>query len=446
MSHKINVIVFFLLITLGMTSYLVIRPKRISIEEKRKLTTLPELNWDSYVSGKWADTIDKYMNDHFPARLKMIEYAGIIRYARGVHIKDQQKIFVYQKPHKRIRKNTEEASKDTVPNFLDDFEETYSQSMLILNGSVYPLNGGSPKMGKPFANMVSEYAYNLKGKTRVFSAVAPLSSAFIPAEKYRHYNGQNRRTLEAIRDNLSNGAIFCDVFKSLNDHSSEKLFFSTDHHWTAQGAYRAYEAFCKAAGFEPVPQSKMQKKVKYNFLGTLYERTRDQSVRQNADTFTYYVPNVTTSAIKYGPYGYSGTKSGAFCHGSSGGNSYSTFLCGDQPLTKITTSVKNGKKVVVIKNSMGNAFSVYLISHYEEVWVVDFRYSKHNLMELIEKNEIDDMVFAVGMYAAMSNGTIGMMRRLATQKGGGAPMPTPSNDRDSSAVLNHSTELKDTIK
>jgi hypothetical protein len=101
MTAKINTILFFLLITAGMTSYFIIKPKRISIEEKRKLTVFPELTWNSYVSGKWADSIDRYLNDHFPNRLKMVEYATSVRYARGVHFKNQEKIFVYQKPKRR---------------------------------------------------------------------------------------------------------------------------------------------------------------------------------------------------------------------------------------------------------------------------------------------------------------------------------------------------------
>ena len=88
---------------------------------------------------------------------------------------------------------------------------------------------------------------------------------------------------------------------------------------------------------------------------------------------------------------------------------------------------------MVIKNSMGNAFSVYLISHYEEVWVMDFRYSKHNLTDIIKRNNINDLIFAVGMHAAMSSGTIRMMRNLAVQKGAALPpLPaSPTVNRDS---------------
>jgi hypothetical protein len=95
---------------------------------------------------------------------------------------------------------------------------------------------------------------------------------------------------------------------------------------------------------------------------------------------------------------------------------YSAFICGDTPLMKITTNVKNGKKIAVVKNSMGNAFVVYLISHYEQIYVVDFRYSKHNLLKIMKDAQVNDLVFAVGLYAVVSRGTIGMMRNLAYQK------------------------------
>ena len=77
---------------------------------------------------------------------------------------------------------------------------------------------------------------------------------------------------------------------------------------------------------------------------------------------------------------------------------------------------------------MGNAFSVYLISHYEEIYVLDFRYSNHNLLSIINNNGIDDLIFAIGMYGAMSQGTINMMRSLATNNG--VAKTIPSSDKN----------------
>ena len=77
----------------------------------------------------------------------------------------------------------------------------------------------------------------------------------------------------------------------------------------------------------------------------------------------------------------------------------------------------NGKKALVIKNSYGNAFSVFLISHYEEIYVMDFRYSEHNILNLIRDNNINDLIFAVGMYGAMADGTIKRMHNLGFNNG-----------------------------
>jgi hypothetical protein len=116
---------------------------------------------------------------------------------------------------------------------------------------------------------------------------------------------------------------------------------------------------------------------------------------------------------------------------------YPSFISGDHPLEKITTSVKNGRKACVVKNSMGNAFCVYLVNHYEEIYVVDFRYSKHNLVRLIKDNQVNDLIFGMGMYGAMSKGTIQMMRQLGLNKSSSSSSPS-SPAQTSSKTTNKS--------
>ena len=441
MTNKLNTILFFSLLFGIPLLYFVMPKQKISVGEKRKLAVVPELNYESYIKGAWADSMDSYVDDHFPFRASMIDMAVELQSWKGIHLKEQEKVFVSQKPKVNKTRN-EKDSTESEMNFLDEFEQAYSGSMLIINGSVYPMGGGSPAMSKHFSKMVSEYAEHLKGECRVFSAVAPLSSAFIPVEKYKHYNAQNKKTLKAIGSSLTNGAIFCDVFEEMNKHAGEKMYFSTDHHWKPIGAYYAYVAFCNAAGFEAIPINKMEKRTKYNFLGSLYQHTLDPSVKNNPDTMEYYIPKVTTTAVRYSAYGYDKqSKSQVFAHGSSGGNTYSTFISGDAPMMRINTNVKNGKKAIVIKNSYGNAFVVYLISHYEEIWVVDFRYSKQNIIETIRKNKINDMIFAMGMYGAMSKGTINMMRNLGKQSGIYVPpKPVITEPQDSINVTPNPTD------
>ena len=416
MLRKIYILTMFTSLILVSVLFLVSEKKRFSISEKRELATLPDFTWGNYLSRKFTDGINQYINDHFPYREEAVRFTETFRYNLGFRLEGKEKVVVInKKENKKDKEESEDIESDeSVPikkEFLDDFEEAYSGSMVILNGRVYTLNTGSPSMSPVFAKMLNEYADTLEGKTRVFSCVVPLSSAFIPSSNYEKYNKRNEETLYAIRDALSPKVYFSDIFKEMNRHYNKYLWYGSDHHWTGLGAYYGYVAFCKSAGITPIPLEAMDRKEKYPFLGSLYELTRDKSVRDNPDTVVMYIPpNVESEAFRHNAYDLKyPQKSKVFCNHSN----YTAFICGDAPLIKIATNVKNGKRAAVVKNSMGNAFAVYLISHYEEIYVFDFRYSKHNILNIIKTAEIDDLIFALGMYGAMSKGTIGMMRNLA---------------------------------
>jgi hypothetical protein len=388
--------------------------EKISLSEKRTLATLPVLTWDTYISGAFSKGMQGYINDHFPFRAQAVRLTEAFRYNLGFQFQNQEKIVVVGNPKKVQAPEDSNLDSAAQKAYLEGFEEFDAGSVLILNGKIYTTNSGDPAISPYFAKMLNVYADTLRGKARVFSAVAPLSSAYIPLKSYERYAQRNEATLQAIQTNLNPGVYFADVMGEMNQHYNEYLWYGSDHHWTGLGAYYGYVAFCKAAGITPVPLSSMEKKERKGFLGTLYELTRDQSVRDNPDQVeTYIPPGIETKAVYYNAYDFKYPQlSKVFCNSPS----YSSFICGDTPLMKITTNVKNGKKIAVVKNSMGNAFVVYLISHYEQIYVVDFRYSKHNLLKIMKDAQVDDLVFAVGLYAAVSRGTIGMMRNLAYQK------------------------------
>ena len=398
-----------LLLLIATSALLMFSQKQlVSESEKRTLAVWPTFSIDSYLQGTYFDSLSGYINDHFPMRSKMVDLAQLIRYNLGFHLPEEERVIVIAAPEEN---NAGPSDSDTTQRvYDDDFRAAYSGSMLIIDGRVYPQGGGSTAMGKPFANMVNEYAMNLAGVCTVYSCVAPLSSAFIPVQKYAHYNTANKNSLNSIRASLQPPARFCDVFGAMDAHFGEQMFYGTDHHWNARGAYYAYTAFCAAAGIKAVPLEAMRYERRKPFLGSLYDLTKDPVVAQHPDTLELFIPNVETQAVRYNAVGFDRSYATKVFGGV---NNYVAFLCGDAPLIKITTNVKNGRRAVVVKNSMGNAFAVYLISHYEEIWVMDFRYSGHSLMDLIADRKINDLIFGMGLYGAQSYGTINMMRNLA---------------------------------
>ncbi len=54
----------------------------------------------------------------------------------------------------------------------------------------------------------------------------------------------------------------------------------------------------------------------------------------------------------------------------------------------------------MVKESYGNAFAPFLIPHYSEVYVVDLRYFNNNLINFVNENEINDVVFINNVFAA----------------------------------------------
>ena len=59
----------------------------------------------------------------------------------------------------------------------------------------------------------------------------------------------------------------------------------------------------------------------------------------------------------------------------------------------IKTENANGKKIIVFKESYGNAFVPFLVDSYEDVYVIDYRKWSGNLANFVIQNDIDDVLF-----------------------------------------------------
>ncbi len=70
------------------------------------------------------------------------------------------------------------------------------------------------------------------------------------------------------------------------------------------------------------------------------------------------------------------------------------------------------KKVVVIKESYGNAFAPLLTQNYSEVYVIDPRYFNGNLNDFIKEHEIKDVIFINNMVAVGSQSRVDELKKL----------------------------------
>ena len=383
----IHVFIYSSVLVLGMLSFVFSTKEKESILEKRKLAQKPLLTMKGILDGTWMRQYQKYMDDHFPWRSTFVKIAFQLNDLKGIKKNKNVRLIAKAKEKKIDEKKIDlnKAARDV--NYLINAESASSHGLLIVAGRAFQIFGGNKNSVKSYVDVVNEYRKILPDNVRVFNCIVPTGSSFVFVKEYDYLREKEFKNIDDAYAQSSPDVINVPAKEALVAHQDEYIYFASDHHWTGRGAYYAYTAFCQVAGMKATPLNKMTRKIKRNFLGTLYNLTKDESIKNNADSVEYFVPMVKTDVKVFAEY-------------ASGGNSYGVFLGGDMAHFKINTSVKNGKSVLIIKNSFGNPFSTFLINNYETVHVVDYRYFDSGLLRLIKNEGIDDVIFFHNVFSA----------------------------------------------
>ena len=286
-----------------------------------------------------------------------------------------------------------------------------AEGIIVVEGRAMQTFSGKNAPGKAYGKTINAHYDAVKGKVRLFSMIVPSPAAFYLPSKHRRRTRSEKPYIESAYSHLHPKIHRVDAFSEMAPHSRDYLYFRTDHHWTALGAYYAYRGFCKSAGWKPLELDQFEKRTGYKvFMGSLYKKTQDRRLRKRPDRMEYYVPPVTHTAERF--YKGSPKKSSPASFLEEKFRGYLVFLGGDYPLMIAKTSVNNGKTVLLVKNSYGNPFAVYLLSHYENVLVVDYRYQKQALSVLVDRYDVDDLVFLNGVVTSAAFPHLRSMKRL----------------------------------
>ncbi len=214
---------------------------------------------------------------------------------------------------------------------------------------------------------------------RVYNIIAPSAQEFYaPNNKRTNQTAGITQIYDALLERDVPNLIPVNVVQTLSDHAAEKIYFNTDHHWTQRGAYYAYQEYCRVNHnideLDPL-ESFITQNI-YGYKGSMYSfasGTYGQTLlAQSHDMLQLFFPKTEYEGAAYrDPYMSSYITSIHAIYPWA--NSYSCFLQGDYPLEVFKTDLNNGKKVCIVKESFGDAFSVWALNNYEEVYVVDYR-------------------------------------------------------------------------
>lgn len=258
--------------------------------------------------------------------------------------------------------------------------------------------GGSAKGGQYTAEVFNQFKERVGEGVNVYAMPIPLACTFYAPEGYEKSITNMVNCYGGLRDALV-GVEYVDLIAALGAHSEEYIYARTDHHWMALGAYYAAEAFCKVADADFATLDRFTQKSFDGFLGSAVKAFGVKELEKYPETFYWYEPTREYTAHYYNQeyeFSFSGTM-------FSKSKSYVKFIYGDSYAVRVETGVQNGRKLLVIKDSYGNALVPFLIEGFEEVYVVDYRDFECNILEFIEENEITDVSFALAGFAIASS-------------------------------------------
>lgn len=451
MKAKILIIRFGVYLFIGIllvfgVLFVLLPKQQISENEKRALAPMPAFSWASLWKGTYTDSLDSYVSDNFPFREGFVQTNFNLTQMRGFR---SEVSFYKQEVITQASTNLIQDSTATDDTFRPEDEiiegeadKSPVRGVMIYNNMAIQMFGGSNATAKYSAEVANYFQETLKEKAQVYSIVVPTHQEFYLPHKYRH--SSEKKNIEYLYSQLHQKIKSVDVTSALYKHKDEYIFFNTDHHWTGLGAYYAYQEFCKVAGFEAVPLEKMERKVIKGFLGSLYWLTRDKRLKEKGDSVVYYKPAVAYKVFSHSKKNPNQRFGGLlFAEFAKGGAAYSVYLGDDFSLVQIDTEIKNGRKAMLIKNSYGNAFTPYLVSHFEQIFVVDYRYWNKSLLKMIEEHHITDVIL---FHYSFSANTIPDLQRIKALLKGIEKPKSPKNKPKDKDTLKKDTLQQDTTK
>lgn len=349
------IIVLFLLTIFTVPAVMAVTADRdFSENENRYLAGKPKLFAGSIASGEFMRETERYVDDQLLFREQLISLKTDLtlltgcREVNGVYFGEDQYLFEKWTDQDFDADQLKE-NMDAVNGFLKRHQDQKISVMIV------------PTAGETLKNKLPKNA--------------PMF--------------EQSRAFDMLQDGLSDSLI--DLRTILKAHNTEYIFYKTDHHWTTRGAFLAYQKWCEEKDFFVNQKDYRIEIVAEDFQGSLYSKVLGK--KRGQDTVElYHWDDQPSYTVSY-HFGKKETESLYALDQLQKKDKYQVFLNGNHPEVTIRTENKNGKHLLVIKDSFANAFIPFLIGDYESIHVIDLRYYNGTIDSYMEEQGISEVLF-----------------------------------------------------
>lgn len=334
----------------------VLPKKDFSDMENRNLARLPHFSYVTLINGTFMQKVDDFINDHFIGRDNWVGIKGQMEYLLGKH--ENNGIFISSKG---LVENMKKPNNDYTNKNIEGIKAFVSDAKIPTYLMIVPSAADIQKYKLPlFATAYDQKSYITDVYTKL------------------------KGTLKTI-----------NVYDTLYKHQKEYIYYTTDHHWTTDGAFLAYksarEVMLKGVGATGEYTKDI---VSCNFYGTLYSKAGFRNVAP--DSITEFKNKKGAKVTSFTTFDGKTTKvypSIYFEEFLQKKDKYSYFLGVIQPISIIKTDCTSGKKLLIFKDSYAHAFVPFLINDYSEITLVDLRFINTSYKDFLNPSDYNSALF-----------------------------------------------------
>lgn len=346
---------------LMLLAFLVLPKTDFSQREKRTLASAPDTSAQAILSGEFGTQAESYIADHIPGRDFFVGVASYYDLLSG----------------RQVTKDILLAEGDRLVETPNEANDAVAQrNMGVINRFAETIGQPVDLMIVPSAGFA--VADSIIGLHDDYTDDAIIDGIYALA-------GESVRTVDLVTP-----------FAAAQDPGA--LYYRTDHHWTSLGAYTAYRAYMDTLGHSYPAQGDFAVERHGGFYGTTHSRAglwlvpeEDVELWDSGKDFTVtaYQNAADTEGATHGSLFYLDRLEEL--------DKYTVFLNGNQPLVRIHNPEGQGK-LLVIRDSYANCLGAFLANTYEEVVLVDLRYYKSPVSELVADEGFDDVLVCYSLY------------------------------------------------
>jgi hypothetical protein len=350
-TQRYFLIVIFALWGMLLALSMFLPKKNFSELENRNLALTPDFTVQKLIDGSYMKAWEVYMSDHFAFRDTFVHVKAAFEIAAG---------------------------------------KTENNGIQIGRGRLFPIvETPNEALVK---NIEGVMAFTKKSGMPTYVLLAPSAAAI-----YKEALPKNTPVTDELSHigetylALNGAATSIPVAETLLKNKDAGVYYRTDHHWTTYGAYLAYVEAAKHMGLVHRAWEDFQvKTVSVSFLGTLHSKSG----------VPFYKPETIEAALAGGRLSvlvsdltWSEETGLYFPEWLIRKDQYSYFLGTMQSAAKIKTDAGIGKRLVLFKDSYAHCFAPFLMKDYDEILLIDLRYTNAYTLEILDVSSYDDALF-----------------------------------------------------